>query len=238
MKLTWYHLIKYILISSIILLSSCSSIFHSSKKTFEKSKLEQPYDAIIVPGYPFDGESWNTVIKMRVTWAKYLYDNHYAKNIIFSGGAVYTPYIESRIFKAYAIAKGIPAEHIYTEETAEHSTENVYYSYRIAKEMNFEKVALATDAFQTNNLRHFIRKYDLEIKLLPVIIDTLVQLERDEPTINASTAKVENFKSIKDRENIFQRLSGTFGKQIIWQEEDLKKKRFVRKLNRQKKKQN
>ncbi|MBL4594392.1 MAG: YdcF family protein [Flavobacteriales bacterium] len=225
--------IKYIIPIVILLLTSCTSLFHSTKGTFAKGLKGQPYDVIIVPGFPYDGEQWNTVIKMRVTWAKYLFDKGYTKNIIFSGGAVYTPYIESRIFKAYAIAKGVPSEHIFTEETAEHSVENIYYSYRMAKEMGFKKIALATDAFQTNNTRRFIKKYDLDIQLLPVIIDTMVQLERSEPKIDASIAKIDNFVSITKRESLTKRLSGTFGKHIIWVEKDLKKKRFIRKFKKQ-----
>ena len=143
---------KYLLPILLFTLVGCSSLFHSTKGTFAKGLKHQPYDVIIVPGYPFEGESWNTVIKMRVTWAKYLFDKGYTKNIIFSGGAVYSPYIESRIFKAYAIAKGVPSENIFTEERAQHSVENIYYSYRIAKEKGFEKIALATDAFQPTTL--------------------------------------------------------------------------------------
>ena len=80
---------KSVLLIVFIVLSGCSSLFHSTKRTFAKGEKEQPYDAIIVPGYPYDGEAWNTVIKMRVTWAKYLFDKGYTKNIIFSGSAVY-----------------------------------------------------------------------------------------------------------------------------------------------------
>jgi uncharacterized SAM-binding protein YcdF (DUF218 family) len=224
---------KYFIPVIFVLLSGCSSLFHSTKGTFAKDIKHQPYDVIIVPGYPYEGENWNTVIKMRVTWAKFLFDKGYTKNIIFSGGAVYSPYIESRIFKAYAIAKGVPEENIFTEEIAEHSVENIYYSYRIAKDKGFKKIALSTDAFQTNNTRRFIKKYDLDIKLLPVIIDTIVRLDRSEPKIDPSVAKTTNFVSIKEREGLCERLSGTFGKHILWVEEDLKKKRFKKKLKNQ-----
>jgi len=229
MKMTLLKTFTFIF--SILVFSGCSSLFHSTKGTFGKGIKNQPYDVIIVPGYPYEGKKWNTVIKMRVTWAKYLYDKGYTKNIIFSGGAVYTPYIESKIFKAYAVSKGVPSENIFTEEIAQHSVENIYYSYRKAKELGFTKIALATDAFQTNNTRRFIKKYDLNIRLLPVIMDTLVQLDRSEPTIDASNAKVNDFVSIKKRQTLKKRLSGTFGNQIIWIEEDLKKKRFKKKKN-------
>ena len=53
-----------------------------------------------------------------------------AKNVMFSGSAVYTPYYESKIMALYAEAIGIPKERIYIETEAEHSTENIFYSYR------------------------------------------------------------------------------------------------------------
>ncbi len=227
------HFLINILLTASLSLTSCSSLFHSAKGTYAKGLKEAPYDVIIVPGYPYDDGEWNTVIKMRVTWAKYLYDKGYTKNIIFSGGAVYTPYIESKIFALCAIKKGIPEENVFTEETAEHSVENIYYSYRIAKKKGFNKIALATDAFQTNNTRHFIKKYDLDIQLLPVIIDTLVNLERASPDIDSEKAKKENFVSLKERQSLRKRLKGTFGRYVIWHEEDLKKDRFNRKFKRQ-----
>jgi len=223
-------IITYSLLFILLSQTSCNLLFYSTKNTFKKNARELPYDVIIVPGYPYDGKQWNKVIKMRVVWAKYLYDNGYAKNIIFSGSAVYTPYIESRIFKAFAIAKGVPNEIIFTEERARHSVENIYYSYQIAKEKGFKKIALATDPFQTNNTRKFIKKYELEINLLPILMDTLFKLDRTEPQINPNTAKIDNFISITESESLFKRLSGTFGKQIIWKEEDLKKKRLKKKL--------
>ena len=126
---------KPIYIIFFFLLSGCSSLFHSTKRTLQKSLEEEPYDVIIVPGYPYTetDSTWNNVHKIRVEWANYLYQKGYTKNIIFSGGAVYSPYVESRIMKLYAEQLEIPSENIFTEESAEHSTENVYYSYRLAK---------------------------------------------------------------------------------------------------------
>lgn len=196
---------------------------------------QQPYDAIIVPGYPYDGNGWNMVLKLRIRWANYLYKKGIAKNIIFSGAAVYTPFVESKVMALYAEAMGIPKENIFTEETAEHSTENIYYSYCLAKKCGFKKIALATDPFQTNNLVTFIRKYEIPVNLLPSVFDMLSLQSTIEPKIDASTAKKENFVSLTERETLYQRIRGTLGKKIIWQEEDLKKKRFIRKYERKKK---
>src|SRR5699024_1681907 len=115
---------KFFRLSLVVLFISflCISCFKKAAvKTFNKNKKFVPYDAIIVAGYPFEDSVWNNVMKMRVYWSKYLYENNYTKNIIYSGAAVYTPYIESKIMKAYGIALGIPAQHIFVDTVAKHS---------------------------------------------------------------------------------------------------------------------
>src|SRR5690606_38309843 len=115
-------------------LSGCMLFGPSAAKTTRASLAHAPFDAIIVPGVPYDGVHWSETMMARVKWSKYLYDKGYAKNIIYSGSAVYTPYVEADIMALYAQSMGIPEEHIFSETRAEHSTENVYYSYRLAKE--------------------------------------------------------------------------------------------------------
>lgn len=219
----------FLFFTAIVLFYSCSPPARVTQKRYEKGLQSQPFDAIIVPGYPYSGEPWNAVLTIRIHWANYLYKKGYAKNIIFSGGAVYSKYIESRVMAIYAAALGIPSAHVFTEETAEHGTENVYYAYRLAKKNGFNNIALATDPYQTKHMKRFIRKYNLPVKLLPIVFDTLVTQNRDEPHIDASSAIKANFVSIMKRESLHHRLRGTFGKNIIWYDEDLKKKRFKRK---------
>lgn len=170
------------------------------------------------------------VHKMRIHWAKYLFTNGIAKNVIFSGSAVATPYIESRVMAMYAEALGLPKENIFTEEKAEHSTENVYYSYRKAKEMGFTKIALATDPFQSRYMGKFMRKFEIPVALLPTVIDTLKVLNLYEPNIDPKSAIKKDFVQLSDRENLVQRLKGTMGKNIVWHEEDLKKKKYRRRF--------
>lgn len=199
------------------------------RNTVEKNKQFVPYDAIIVPGVPFHGSTWSETMKMRVCWSKYLYDKGYTKNIIYSGSAVYTAYEEASIMALYAEELGIPKEHIYRDSRAEHSTENVYYSYQIAKKNGFKSLALATDPFQTKNLKRFIKKFEFPVKLMPIVFDTLDYKTIPDPKINPISAKVENFTSIKERESFIKRLKGTFGQNIRWQEEDLKTKHLRKK---------
>ncbi len=224
-------LIKYGL--CIALLSSCAFSQKKSTALLEEAKAQDPNDAIIVPGVPHDGKSWSSTMEGRVLWAKYLYDQGLTKNIIYSGGAVYSEYSEAKIMAEYGKAMGIPAQHIFTDTLAEHSSENVYYSYRIAKENGFKKVALATDPFQAKQVYPMIKKLKLPIGLLPIVFDTLKTIDgKPEPIINPSIAKEDSFVSIKERESLFVRIQGTLGKQIIFYEEDIKNERLLEKYRK------
>lgn len=215
---------------SLVFLSSCSSILHPPKKTFERAVTSKPFDVIIVPGIPYNGEQKSSIMKIRLQWAKMLIDSGYTKNIIFSGSAVYTPYIESEVMAEHAVAMGIPKDKILIERNAEHSTENTYFGYRLAKENGHDNIALATDPVQLKHLRKFINYHELPVDMLPIVFPKLVRSERIDTAINCDHLKIANFESIKDRENLITRFKGTLGKQIIWHEEDVRKSKILRKL--------
>jgi len=208
--------LKYIF---ILLMTGCTilnPVRKSPYKTFMANSKKKPFDIIIVPGIPYYNYKWNRVMRWRIQWSKFLLEKKYANNVMFSGGAVQTPFIESRIMALYAEALGIPAANIFTEERAEHSTENVYYSYLLAKEKGFKNIALATDPFQTNNLKTYIKKHKLDVTLLPILMDTVLIMDNTEPKINPTSARVDSltFVPLKKREGLFKRLRGTAGKNI------------------------
>src|SRR5688572_22369053 len=117
---------------ALIFFSNCSLFVPGATKLYKRSLKKHPqYDVVIVPGVPFKEPQWETPMLLRVIWSVHLYKRGIAKNIIYSGGAVYTPYVEAKIMKQYAMALGVPEEHIFTEERAEHTTENVWYSHKI-----------------------------------------------------------------------------------------------------------
>lgn len=175
------------------------------------------FDAIIVPGVPFVNGKWDSTMKARVLWSYYLYQQGIAKNVIYSGGAVYSPYVESKIMGLYAQQLGIPKEHIFCDTLAEHSTENVYFSYLLARDLGFKSIALATDPFQSGMLRSFTRRrFRTEIVHIPFVIDTLKLLYYQEPVINPTSAYQEHFVPITQREGVWKRFRGTLGKHIEW----------------------
>src|SRR3954462_10051264 len=123
------HLFVPVALLTIIVLSSCYYSRKNAARLLAKAYSEAPYDVIIVPGVPLNNGKWDRVMKGRVYWSKYLFDKGIAKNVMYSGNSVYSPYYEAEVMKLYALSLGIPGEHIFCEKKAEHSTENVFYSY-------------------------------------------------------------------------------------------------------------
>jgi uncharacterized SAM-binding protein YcdF (DUF218 family) len=213
-----FDMCKSILFFAVLIIAigctvnSCSFSQKASKRLLDKAS-KNSYDVIVVPGIPLQpGQKWDSIMKARVYWSKYLYDNGIAKNIIYSGGAQYTAYYESKVMALYAVALGIPAEHIFIDTLAEHSTENIYYGAKMAKRLGFTTVALATDPFQAKQLRSFTRlRMKTKITIIPVVFDTLRTLSLHDPVIDPSSAIKKDFVSIKQRENGWKRFMGTLG---------------------------
>lgn len=206
-------------VMAALLLSSCLLFKPSAQKLTRRALKAHPvYDAVIVPGVPFAEPNWDRVMQMRVIWAVHLFRRGLTKNIIMSGSSVYTPYVEAQIMKQYAIKMGVPEEYIYTEERAEHSTENVWYGYKMAMAHHFNSVALASDPFQTKLLLRFGKRRVKDLKYLPVLFDTLRTLPHDTPVIAYEPLRVPNFVALPNRQSKWERLKGTWGKHINFKE--------------------
>ncbi len=204
------------LLPAIILLNACSFSAKTTQRYYTKA-LIQSYDMIAVPGVPFTEAGWDSTMKARVYWSKYLFDKGIAKNIMYSGSSVYSPYYEGEIMALYAIAIGIPKKNIFTETKAQHSTENLYYVYLKSKKLGFTHIALATDPFQAKQLRRFAReKIGADVGLIPIVFDTLKKLQpfMINPKIDYQKAYDSNFVSLKSKESFWKRLRGTMGKNI------------------------
>ena len=193
-------------------LSYCS-FKNFAEKSYAEAKKHKPYDVIIVPGIPFEKKEISSVMKMRILWAKHLYDSGYTKNIIFSGAAVYNPFVEASAMKAISESLGIPAEHLFAEVKAEHSTENVYYGWKMAKELGFKKIALASDPFQSRLLKSFTKRYCPGMAIIPLVPGTL-DLKAKLPVVDTLSFFKEDFVSIRERESFWQRFRGTRGKRV------------------------
>ncbi len=199
----------------VFLLSSCILLNNNPAKLYTKAHKKAPFDAGIVPGVPWIESGWDSAMKGRVIWAVHLYKRGLVKNLIFSGGSVYSPYYEGKIMCLYAQKMGVPAENCFAEIQAEHSVENVYFGYKIADSIGFKKVALLTDPFQATLLKGLLRKFHPHITRIPFIIDTLKNVNKISLKIDGTLARNPNYTlPLWDRETKFQRLQGTRGKKV------------------------
>jgi uncharacterized SAM-binding protein YcdF (DUF218 family) len=212
-KILKYTIYISLFLGACALIARCT-FKHFAVASFAAAKKQIPFDVVIVPGFPYQDTAINSIYKARVLWAKHLYDSGYAKNIIFSGSAVYTPYIESRTMKLFAIALGIPEANVFTEEKAEHSSENVYYSWKRAQELGFKKIALATDPYQSGMLQGVIDKYTPGVMSLPIPFEKIDATKAVFPPVDMTSAKVNPFTPLDKREGFWERFRGTMGKRI------------------------
>lgn len=205
------HIIKVLVMGMLPLLQSCG-VF--TDITYQRAKKRAPYDAIIVPGFPYERRpDLNIIYKVRIFWAYHLYQKGIAKNIIFSGSAVHTPYVEGRIMAEFAKQMGIPGEHIFVEDSAEHSTENLFYGLALSRRMGFEKVAVATDPFQSGMIAFLTNRDKLAVDFIPAKIETVATKYWNtfKFNINDRVALRENFVPLVERKDKAQRMKGTHG---------------------------
>lgn len=169
----------------------------------KKVQKRAPFDAIIIPGYPYVTSQYpygternRILLNTRVYWAKELYDKGIAKNIIFSGAATHTPYVEGMIMKIIADSLGIPPEHTFVEDKALHSWQNALYGKRMAKKMGFKNIAMATDPYQFSYLTYLVAIFTPGMPIITFKPERMVEFITPLPSIDSSGAFIKDFKSI------------------------------------------
>lgn len=105
-----------------------------------------PFDAIIVPGCPSQADGSPSFCQLgRAGEAALLWQRGWTTHFIVSGSAVHSPYVEAEAIAQEMTVLGVPPDRIVLERDALHTDENVYYSMRIADELGFETLAVASN---------------------------------------------------------------------------------------------
>jgi uncharacterized SAM-binding protein YcdF (DUF218 family) len=189
----------------IVLFNGCN-FKNVVNRMYAQYIVKAPYDVIIVPGIGFDTATQQTNgFNTRIVWAKTLYNRGVARNIIFSGAACSSPYIEAKVMKMIAEKIGVPAQNVFCETQAQHGKENVYYSLLMAHKLGFKKIALATDAYQALYLKGFVEKNWPDMGILPVAIDSLKYFSPAVPPVDVSSAMVKDFIPLNKRQSLLSR---------------------------------
>lgn len=203
------------LIICVLLFQSCFFLGPSPRKRLAKVAAVKPIDVAIIPGLPLYQGKWDTLLKARILWSEFLIKKGYVNNVLYSGSAVYSSWIEGSSMALYAKALGIDSNHVLIDTMAEHSTENLYYGYLLAKQKGFKTIAVATDPFQCAMLHKFARKNFLEeIYFIPVIYDSISGRTSFEFNIDTVLTKKKGFVSLPERQKYKDRMKGTRGKNI------------------------
>ncbi len=169
-------------------------------KSYARHIKKAPFDAIIVPGYPYKSSGRDTMlVNFRLYWAKELYDKGLAKNIIFSGAAVHTPYIEGTVMKIMADSLGIPSNHTFSETEALHSIGNAHLGKKMAKKLGFKKVAVATDPYQFTYMTALMWFSAPGVPVLSFPMGSDTKYITPLPAINDSAAFVAKFVPLNER---------------------------------------
>ncbi len=202
--------LKAVILVVFIMLAASCNVRKIAMRMNAQYLPNAPYDAIIVPGIAYDTarQQYNG-FNARIIWAKMLYERGAAKNIIFSGAACTNPYCEGQVMKMIAEKMGVPPEHVFSENRAEHGKENVYYSYLMGKRLGFKKMALAADPYQAFFLEGFIQANIPDMGIMPIAVDSLKKLYLPVPKIDATPALVKDFIPLKKREKFWTRVKHT-----------------------------
>jgi uncharacterized SAM-binding protein YcdF (DUF218 family) len=107
---------------------------------------EQPVDGIIVLGAAAFGTQPSPVFRERINHAVRLYQDGYARMIIFTGGkGEGEQTAESQAAKEYAEMQGIPPSSILIETSSKTTEENLYYAQCLMIERGIERVIIVSD---------------------------------------------------------------------------------------------
>ena len=123
-------------------------------------------DAAIVMGAAVWGARPSPVFAERIKHAIYLYQEGQVQAIIFTG--VLGPgdrVAEAQAGKTYAVARGVPTEHIYVETASTVTHENVAQAAKIVEQQGFVRVLMVSDPIHMK--RSVMTARDLRLDAYP-----------------------------------------------------------------------
>jgi uncharacterized SAM-binding protein YcdF (DUF218 family) len=101
----------------------------------------------------------------RVDYAVKLYNQGYARKIIFSSGYKFV-FREAEVMKSLSISLGVPAESIILEENATNTYENVKFIKEILDRVKWKKVLLVSSPYHMGRVALVVKKIAPEIAFI------------------------------------------------------------------------
>lgn len=130
----------------LLLISGCYGFLMVRVNAYASVRDTLPADAAIVMGAAVWGSRPSPVFAERIKHAIDLYHEGRVRAIIFTGGLGRGDRItEAEAARAYAIARGVPAEHIWVETVSTVTQENVQEAAKIVEQQGFTRVLMVSD---------------------------------------------------------------------------------------------
>jgi len=131
-------------------------------------KISQPLkeaDCIVVFGGGV-GESGNAGqgYEERVQYAVRLYEEDFAKNIIFSSGYSYA-FKETDVMKALAVSLGVPEKAILVESEAANTYQNVLFTKKIIDQKGWKNILLVSSPYHMRRVQFVFKNIDSGINI-------------------------------------------------------------------------
>ena len=122
-----------------------------------------PFDTAIVLGCParLDGAP-SLCQRCRVKTAVRAYQKGVVKNLIFSGAAAHSPAVEAEVMARLALAHGIPEAHVFREQRALTTWQNLRFSLEIMRAHGLSTALVVSTAEHLPRSRRIARFWGLD----------------------------------------------------------------------------
>lgn len=125
-------------------------------------------DAAVVPGCPNEPDGRVSECQWRrAAWGAEMWRSGLARNLIASGAAAHTPYVEAETLRDAMVEMGVPADRVVLETQALHSDENIAFSMVVADHLGFRTLAVASDLGHSGGLCWMARRWGRDCVDLP-----------------------------------------------------------------------
>ena len=124
----------------------------------EPEKTEEKPDCILVLGAGLKNGKPSLVLKDRLDKAVELYKNGVSDRLLMSGDHGRKDYDEVKAMKEYAIAEGVPAEHIFMDHAGFSTYDSVYRAKAVFQATN---IAIVTQPYHISRALYLANKLDV-----------------------------------------------------------------------------
>lgn len=130
--------------------------------------VEKESDVAIVLGAGTADGHLSPVFEERTNHAIYLYENHFVKKIIFTGGKGKNQDLsDSQVAKNYAVEHGVPSTDILIEEISRYTYQNLIYAKSIMDSCHYTSALIVSDPIHMKRAMELANSAKIECEPSP-----------------------------------------------------------------------